>query len=187
MRVAVLDVGSNTVTAARRRASARRGPARSARSARTSRSATRSTPRPTPTEKLDGRRRSSVPRRLRARSSGPEVDALDVIVTAPDDRAENADELVGALAVATGPPCASSPAGRRGSARLRGRCRFARSLPRDVAVCDRGRRFDGARRRDSDRGPTGGSARRTCGAVRLTRRFLRDDPPGGKVAMAAAA
>jgi exopolyphosphatase/guanosine-5'-triphosphate,3'-diphosphate pyrophosphatase len=113
------------------------------------------------------------------------VHRLEVIVTAPGRQSENADELVQALAVATGAAVRVLSADEEGRLAYQGAVAAAASLPETVAVCDVG----GGSTELVVGTPTGGPTwwrSIDLGCVRLTERFLVDDPPG-KVAMARAA
>ena len=66
------------------------------------------------------------------------VDRLDVIVTAPGRQSENADELVQALAIATGVAVRVLSADEEGRLAYEGAVAAAASLPETVAVCDVG-------------------------------------------------
>lgn len=113
------------------------------------------------------------------------VDHLEIIVTAPGRQSENADELVQALAVATGVAVRVLSADEEGRLAYQGAVAAAASLPETVAVCDVG----GGSTELVVGTPTGGPTwwrSIDLGCVRLTERFLVDDPPG-KVAMARAA
>jgi exopolyphosphatase / guanosine-5'-triphosphate,3'-diphosphate pyrophosphatase len=113
------------------------------------------------------------------------VDRLEVIVTAPGRQSENADELVQALAIATGAAVRVLSADEEGRLAYRGAVAAAASLPETVAVCDVGGGSTELVVGTPTVGPTWWRSM-NLGCVRLTERFLVDDPPG-KVAMAAAA
>lgn len=113
------------------------------------------------------------------------VDRLDVIVTAPGRQSENADELVQALAIATGASVRVLSADEEGRLAYQGAVAAAASLPETVAVCDVGGGSTELVVGTPTVGPTWWRSM-NLGCVRLTERFLIDDPPG-KVAVAAAA
>ncbi len=113
------------------------------------------------------------------------VDRLEVIVTAPGRQSENADELLQALAIATGAAVRVLSADEEGRLAYEGAVAVAASLPETVAVCDVGGGSTELVVGTPAVGPTWWRSL-NLGCVRLTERFLGDDPPG-KVAMAAAA
>ncbi|HYM64273.1 MAG TPA: hypothetical protein VES61_06305 [Gaiellaceae bacterium] len=113
------------------------------------------------------------------------ADRFDVIVTAPGRQSENADELVQTLAVATGTAVRVLSADEEGRLAYQGAVAAAASLPETVAVCDVGGGSTELVVGTLSAGPTW-SRSIDLGAVRLTERFLVEDPPG-KAAMAAAA
>ncbi len=111
------------------------------------------------------------------------VETLDVIVTAPGRQAENGPELVGALASASGAPVRVLSPDEEGRLAWEGVVASLSSPPASIAVCDVG----GGSTEVVVGTPDGGPAWQRSwdvGAVRLTRRFVREDPPGRK-AMAA--
>lgn len=110
--------------------------------------------------------------------------SVDVIVTAPGRQSENAAELLGALERATGVAPRVLSAEEEGRLAYEGAVSRARTLPNRVAVCDVGggsteivvgTRTDGLEFcRSLD-----------IGSLRLARRLLRGDPPGRKAIAAA--
>jgi exopolyphosphatase/guanosine-5'-triphosphate,3'-diphosphate pyrophosphatase len=117
-----------------------------------------------------------------ARSRGAQ--AVDVLVTAPGRQSANGDQLVRALRSATGAPVRVLTADEEGRLAFAGAVAAAAELPASVAVCDVGGGSVEAVVGTVDGGPAW-SRSLDVGAVRLTRRFLADDPPG-KRALAAA-
>jgi exopolyphosphatase/guanosine-5'-triphosphate,3'-diphosphate pyrophosphatase len=119
-------------------------------------------------------------REARSRGAG----AVDVLVTAPGRQSANGDQLVRALRSATGAPVRVLTADEEGRLAFAGAVAAAAELPASVAVCDVGGGSVEAVVGTVDGGPAW-SRSLDVGAVRLTRRFLADDPPG-KRALAAA-
>jgi exopolyphosphatase / guanosine-5'-triphosphate,3'-diphosphate pyrophosphatase len=117
-----------------------------------------------------------------ARSHG--VVAVEVLVTAPGRQSANGGELVRALASATEAPVRVLSADEEGRLAFAGAVAAAGPLPATVAVCDVGGGSAEAVVGTLEGGPAW-SRSLDIGAVRLTRRFLPDDPPG-KRALAAA-
>lgn len=114
------------------------------------------------------------------------VGRTEVLVTAPGRQSANAEELVQRLAQATGAPTRVVSADEEGRLAYAGAVAGADwELPETVAVCDVG----GGSTEIVVGTVTGGPAW-SCsvdlGCVRLTERFLTGDPPG-KAAVAAAA
>jgi exopolyphosphatase / guanosine-5'-triphosphate,3'-diphosphate pyrophosphatase len=111
---------------------------------------------------------------------------IDVIVTAPGRQSENAEELVHRVALAASAPARIISADEEGRlAYLGAVAGFDDELPETVAVCDVG----GGSTEIVVGTVRGGPAwfrSVDLGCVRLTERFLSDDPPG-KPAMARAA
>lgn len=110
--------------------------------------------------------------------------AVEVIVTAPGRQGANGDELVRALASASGAPVRVLSADEEGHLAFAGAVAAASLLPESVAVCDVGGGSTEAVVGTAAGGPAW-SRSLDVGAVRLTARFLADDPPG-KRALAAA-
>jgi exopolyphosphatase/guanosine-5'-triphosphate,3'-diphosphate pyrophosphatase len=103
---------------------------------------------------------------------------LEVIVTAPGRQSANSADLVRALADASGAPVRVLSADEEGRLAFAGAVAGApEPLPATVAVCDIGGGSTELVVGTVDGGPAWtGSI--DLGAVRLTRRFLVDDPPG---------
>ena len=110
--------------------------------------------------------------------------SVEVIVTAPGRQSANAGELRSALERATGAPVRVLSAKAEGRLAYEGAVAQAGELPARVTVCD-----VGGGSTEVVAGTTGGGPK-TCrclevGSLRLTRRFLDDDPPGKKAVRAA--
>lgn len=109
---------------------------------------------------------------------------LEVLVTAPGRQSTNAGELVRALSRASGTAARVLSADEEGQLAFAGAIMSARSLPESVGVCDVG----GGSTEVVVGTVAGGPAWARSvdlGCLRVTARFLRDDPPG-KAAVAAA-
>jgi exopolyphosphatase / guanosine-5'-triphosphate,3'-diphosphate pyrophosphatase len=118
----------------------------------------------------------------RARALG--AVAVEVIVTAPGRQSANGNKLVRRLAAVTGAPVRVLTADEEGRLAFLGATAAVPGLPATLAVCDVG----GGSAEAVVGTPEGGPAwirSLDIGAVRLTERFLGDDPPG-KRALAAA-
>jgi exopolyphosphatase/guanosine-5'-triphosphate,3'-diphosphate pyrophosphatase len=110
--------------------------------------------------------------------------AVEVIVTAPGRQSANGGELVRALADATAAPVRVLTPDEEGRLAFTGAVAAAGRLSGSVAVCDVG----GGSAEVAVGTSVGGPAwlrSLDVGAVRLTERFLSDDPPG-KAALGAA-
>ncbi len=106
-----------------------------------------------------------------------DCDAIEVVVTAPGRQAENGDELVSALKSATGAPVRVLSPDEEGRLAFEGAIARLEENPGTVAVCDVG----GGSTEIGVGTPEGGVAWMRSfdlGAVRLTRRFVGDDPCG---------
>src|SRR5262245_36232863 len=114
---------------------------------------------------------------LRARRLGAR--ALDVIVTAPGRQSANGAALVRALEAATEAPVRVLTADEEGRLAFDGAVAAAWDLPGTVAVCDVGG-GSGEGVVGTRAGGPAWSRSLDVGAVRLTERFLREDPPGRK-------
>lgn len=112
--------------------------------------------------------------------------SIDVIVTAPGRQAENARELLGSLERATGIAARVLSADEEGRLAYEGAVAQARSLPARVAVCDVGGGSTEVVVGSPAAGP-GFCRSLDIGSLRLTRRFLDDEPPGKKAVAAARA
>jgi exopolyphosphatase / guanosine-5'-triphosphate,3'-diphosphate pyrophosphatase len=110
--------------------------------------------------------------------------AVDVIVTAPGRQSANGDELVRRLASATAAPVQVLTADEEGRLAFAGATAAAVSLPATVAVCDVGGGSAEAVVGTLEGGPAW-SRSLDIGAVRLTERFLVDDPPDARALVAA--
>jgi exopolyphosphatase / guanosine-5'-triphosphate,3'-diphosphate pyrophosphatase len=105
------------------------------------------------------------------------TDAVEVIVTAPGRQSANGDRLMSELAAATRAPVRQLTADEEGRLAFAGAVAAARSLPDSVGVCDVGGGSAEAVVGTVEGGPAW-SRSLDVGAVRLTQRFLVDDPPG---------
>ena len=120
----------------------------------------------------------------RAREHG--AGRIEVIVTAPGRQSENAEELVHRLALAAGAPTRVVSAEEEGRLAYLGAVAGAEEeLPETVAVCDVGGGSTELVVGTLGAGPAW-SRSVDLGCVRLTERFLPEDPPG-KEALARAA
>src|SRR5918996_2010309 len=175
MRVAVIDVGSNT---ARLLVCERRGggiaPVREARSLlllgrEIERRGALSS------RKLDETRRSAHRLAALAREAG--AARLEVVVTAPGRQSRNGHELVRVLAEATAAPVRVLAPVEEGRLAWEGAIAAAEELAPTVAVCDVG----GGSTELLVGTPEGGPAwvrSLDIGSLRLTERLLGSDPPG---------
>jgi exopolyphosphatase/guanosine-5'-triphosphate,3'-diphosphate pyrophosphatase len=102
---------------------------------------------------------------------------VEVIVTAPGRQAENGEELLRALAVASGAPVRLLSADEEGRLAFAGAIAAAESVAGSIAVCDAG---GGSTEVvvGTVRGGPAWTRSLDVGAVRLTERFLPEDPPG---------
>jgi exopolyphosphatase/guanosine-5'-triphosphate,3'-diphosphate pyrophosphatase len=105
------------------------------------------------------------------------VERLDVFVTAPGRQSANARELVRELGFATAAPVRVLSAEEEGRLAYEGASAGLSEQPRTLAVCDVGGGSTEAVVGVHDRGPVWARSF-DVGAVRLTRRFFADDPPG---------
>ena len=115
---------------------------------------------------------------------GLNASAVEVIVTAPGRQGANGDELVRALVAAGGAPVRVLSADEEGELAFAGAVSAAGLPAGSVAVVDVGGGSTEAVIGTTEGGPAW-SKSLDIGAVRLTARFLADDPPG-KRALAAA-
>jgi exopolyphosphatase/guanosine-5'-triphosphate,3'-diphosphate pyrophosphatase len=111
---------------------------------------------------------------LTARSLGAEDG--EVIVTAPGRGSENADVLVTALACSTGWPVRILSADEEGRLAFSGALARAPSLAESIAVCDVGGGSTEILVGTREAGPVWGRSL-DLGSIRLTERFLGPDPP----------
>jgi exopolyphosphatase / guanosine-5'-triphosphate,3'-diphosphate pyrophosphatase len=110
-----------------------------------------------------------------ARGAG--ADAVEVVVTAPGRQSANAAELVRALASASGAPVRVLSADEEGRLAFAGAVAAAvHALPETVAVCDVGGGSTEVVVGTPDGGPVW-SRSLDIGAVRLTERFMGENPP----------
>ena len=105
--------------------------------------------------------------------------SLIVIVTAPGRQSANAEALIRVLAGAAGVPVSVLSAAEEGRLAYDGAISQARDLPRTVAVCDVGGGSTEIVLGQPSLGPTF-CCSLDIGSLRLTRRLLDDDPPGRK-------
>jgi exopolyphosphatase/guanosine-5'-triphosphate,3'-diphosphate pyrophosphatase len=115
---------------------------------------------------------------------GLNASAVEVIVTAPGRQGANGDVLVRSLVAAGGAPVRVLSADEEGELAFAGAVDAAELLPGSVAVVDVGGGSTEVVVGTTEAGPAW-SRSFDLGAVRLTARFLADDPPG-KRALAAA-
>jgi exopolyphosphatase / guanosine-5'-triphosphate,3'-diphosphate pyrophosphatase len=109
---------------------------------------------------------------------------VEVIVTAPGRQSANGDQLVRELAGATGAPVRVLTPDEEGRLAFAGALAAARGLPASVAVCDVGGGSAEVAVGTAEGGPAWLRSLE-LGAVRLTERFLTDDPPGKRALVAA--
>jgi exopolyphosphatase / guanosine-5'-triphosphate,3'-diphosphate pyrophosphatase len=110
--------------------------------------------------------------------------AVEVIVTAPGRQSANGDELVRRLAATTAAPVRVLTADEEGQLAFAGATAAAEFLTATIAVCDVGGGSAEAVVGTPEGGPAW-SRSLDIGAVRLTERFLADDPPGKRALVAA--
>jgi exopolyphosphatase/guanosine-5'-triphosphate,3'-diphosphate pyrophosphatase len=170
VRVAVVDVGANTV---RLLVAGRGGAVREERAyvglgdevERTGRLSEK---------KIAAAADAAAARVRRARKLG--CSWIDVLVTSPGRQSENGDELVAALGEATGAPVRVLSAEEEGALAWRGAIAAAGALPETVAVCDVG--GGSAQLAVGTRaGPPAWVRSVDVGSLRLTRRTFENDPP----------
>jgi exopolyphosphatase / guanosine-5'-triphosphate,3'-diphosphate pyrophosphatase len=115
------------------------------------------------------------------------ADAVEVVVTAPGRQSANAAELVRALASASGAPVRVLSADEEGRLAFAGAVAAAvHALPETVAVCDVGGGSTEVVVGTPDGGPVW-SRSLDIGAVRLTERFMGENPPRKRDLVAARA
>jgi exopolyphosphatase / guanosine-5'-triphosphate,3'-diphosphate pyrophosphatase len=175
MRVAVLDVGSNTVRLLV--AERRNGRVEAVRQARRLLLLGREIEREgvLSARKLEKTRRCA--RRFAALAREAGVTRLDVVVTAPGRQSANADELVHVLREATAAPVRVLSADEEGRLAWDGAVAAAAERPPTLAVCDVG----GGSTELLVGTPVGGPdwvRSLEIGCLRLTERLLDRDPPG---------
>jgi len=174
MKVAVIDVGSNTV---RLLVSERRdGRLASIREARSLLLLGREVEREggLSTEKLEETRRCTQSLAAAAREAG--AARIDVVVTAPGRQSANADELVRMLGDATGAPVRVLSAEQEGRLAWDGAVSAAEELAPSVAVCDAGGGSTELLVGTPEDGPAWARSV-DIGCLRLTERCLHSDPP----------
>jgi exopolyphosphatase / guanosine-5'-triphosphate,3'-diphosphate pyrophosphatase len=110
--------------------------------------------------------------------------ALEVIVTAPGRQSANGGKLVRALEAACAAPVRVLSADEEGRLAFAGAVAAAGELPASVAVCDVGGGSAEVVVGTAEGGPAWLRSL-DVGAVRLTERFLVDDPPGRRALTAA--
>lgn len=115
---------------------------------------------------------------------GLNASAVEVVVTAPGRQGDNGDELVRALVAAGGAPVRVLSADEEGELAFAGAVSAAGLPPGSVAVVDVGGGSTEVVVGTTEGGPAW-SKSLDIGAVRLTARFLADDPPGKRVLAAA--
>jgi exopolyphosphatase / guanosine-5'-triphosphate,3'-diphosphate pyrophosphatase len=114
------------------------------------------------------------------------AESVEVIVTAPGRQSANGGRLVRELASATAAPVRVLSADEEGRLAFAGAVASTRRLPTSVAVCDVGGGSTEAVVGTVEGGPVW-SRSLDVGAVRLTERFLVDDPPRKRALTAARA
>jgi exopolyphosphatase/guanosine-5'-triphosphate,3'-diphosphate pyrophosphatase len=174
MRVAIVDVGSNTVRLlVASRSSDRVEPLREER-AYLGLGAVVEREGRVPEEKIA--QAADVARGFSRIARSLDADNVEVIVTAPGRLSDNADVLIAALACSTGWPVRILSADEEGRLAFAGALARADDLPETVAVCDVGggstEILVGTRRA----GPVWGRSFE-LGSIRLTQRFFAEDPP----------
>jgi exopolyphosphatase/guanosine-5'-triphosphate,3'-diphosphate pyrophosphatase len=174
MRVAIVDVGSNTVRLlVASRSSDRVEPLREER-AYLGLGAVVEREGRVPEEKIA--QAADVARGFSRIARSLDADNVEVIVTAPGRLSDNADVLIAALACSTGWPVRILSADEEGRLAFAGALARADDLPESVAVCDVGggstEILVGTRRA----GPVWGRSFE-LGSIRLTQRFFAEDPP----------
>ena len=175
MRVAVIDVGSNTVRLlVTELHKGRLTPIREARSLlllgrEIEREGTLSR------EKLAETRRCARGLATIAREAG--ANRLEVVVTAPGRQSDNAGELVRVLGEATAAPVRVLSADEEGRLAWDGAVSASPELAPTIAVCDVGGGSTELLVGTPEQGPAWARSL-DIGCLRLTERFLVDDPPG---------
>jgi exopolyphosphatase / guanosine-5'-triphosphate,3'-diphosphate pyrophosphatase len=184
MRVAVIDVGSNTV---RLLVSERNGagiaPVREARSLLLLGKEIERRGALSP-RKLDETRRTAQRHATAAREVG--AARLEVLVTAPGRQSRNAGELVRVLAEATAAPVRVLSPDEEGRLAWDGAVAAAARLGPTLAVCDVGGGSTELLVGTPERGPAWARSL-DVGSLRLTERLLQRDPPGKESMRIAAA
>jgi len=114
------------------------------------------------------------------------VQRLETVVTAPGRQSANAEDLLGALASATGADVRVLSTDEEGELAFLGAIACTPNLPESVAVCDVGGGSTEVVVGTLTGGPAWSRSYDT-GSLRLTTRFLEDDPPGEREVEAARA
>jgi exopolyphosphatase/guanosine-5'-triphosphate,3'-diphosphate pyrophosphatase len=184
LRVAVIDVGSNTVRLlVSEQHNGRLTPIREAKSLlllgrEIERQGTLSR------EKLDDTRRCARGLATIAREAG--AARIEVVVTAPGRQSKNAGELVGILGEATAAPVRVLSADEEGRLAWEGAVSASEDLAPTIAVCDVGGGSTELLVGTPEQGPAWARSF-DIGCLRLTERFIENDPPGKDVMRALAA
>ena len=174
MRVAVIDVGSNTVRLLV--ATTKDGVVKPVHEERTAVGLARDIERSGRIPRAKIERAAQVARRYARAAAELRAAQVDILVTAPGRQSENADDLIDAISSSTGLPVRALSAEEEGRLAFSGVVASLPAPPASIAVCDVG----------------GGSTQmvfgtadgpvwfRTLdiGSLRLAQRFLADDPPG---------
>jgi exopolyphosphatase / guanosine-5'-triphosphate,3'-diphosphate pyrophosphatase len=174
MRVAIVDVGSNTVRLlVASRSSHRVEPLREER-AYLGLGAVVESEGHVPEEKIA--HAANVARGFARIARSLDAENVEVIVTAPGRLSENGDVLVAALACSTGWRVRILSADEEGRLAFAGALARAGDLPGSVAVCDVGGGSTEILVGTGTAGPVWGRSF-DLGSIRLTQRFFADDPP----------
>jgi exopolyphosphatase / guanosine-5'-triphosphate,3'-diphosphate pyrophosphatase len=173
MRVAVIDVGSNTVRLLV--AALKNGCVKPVREERTAVGLAREIERTgrIPREKIS--RAADVARRYVRDASKAGAEQIDALVTAPGRQSENGDELVAAIASATGVPVRGLSAEEEGALAFTGVLSTFTEPPRSLAVVDVGGGSTQIVFGTAD-GPAWFKTL-DIGSLRLAQRHLTGDPP----------
>jgi exopolyphosphatase/guanosine-5'-triphosphate,3'-diphosphate pyrophosphatase len=174
MRVAIVDVGSNTVRLlVASRSSDHVEPLREER-AYLGLGAVVEREGRVPEEKIA--QAANVARGFSRIARSLDADNVEVIVTAPGRLSDNADVLLAALACSTGWPVRILSADEEGRLAFAGALARADDLPESVAVCDVGGGSTEILVGTRSAGPVWGRSFE-LGSIRLTHRFFGSDPP----------
>jgi exopolyphosphatase/guanosine-5'-triphosphate,3'-diphosphate pyrophosphatase len=174
MRVAIVDVGSNTVRLlVASRSSDHVEPLREER-AYLGLGAVVEREGRVPEEKIA--QAANVARGFSRIARSLDADNVEVIVTAPGRLSDNAEVLLAALACSTGWPVRILSADEEGRLAFAGALARADDLPESVAVCDVGGGSTEILVGTRSAGPVWGRSFE-LGSIRLTHRFFGSDPP----------